>query len=88
MNFGDVLNPRFKKNGELIGFQVRSELIQSMYLNSSFDLTHLRRILKLCIFMNKMLRDGRTDDFAIKQIKNGEVISSDSKDAKMASVEV
>lgn len=79
IKFGDVLNPRFGKNGEFIGFQVRSELVRSVYVDSEFDLSHLRRIINLCIFFNKMIRDGKTDDFAIKQFRDGKVIQSDSE---------
>ena len=52
VQIGDMLNPCFGINGEFVGFQVRAELAKSMMFDSAFDLTHLKRIIKICIFTN------------------------------------
>ena len=66
INFGDVMNPCFGITGEFLGFQMRTEMVHSVMAESEFDVIHLKRLLKMCIFMNKMFKFGRDDDFEVK----------------------
>ena len=79
IQFGDVMNPCFGITGEFLGFQMRPEMAHSVMLDSEFDVIHLKRLMKLCIHINKMFKFGRNDDFEVKQIKNGLVVQTDTK---------
>lgn len=58
-------------------------------VDSEFDLIHLKRVLKVCIFVNKMFKFGKSDDFVMKQIKDGEeVINEAKKEYAAAQVQV
>ena len=49
-----------------MGLQVRPSMARAIFLDSGFSLTHLKRIMKICIFVNRMMRDGRDNEFAMK----------------------
>lgn len=72
VHFGDLLYPCYKKDGEFQGFRVRAELARTLYLDSKFKPGQLKRILTICIFINKMMKFGGTSDFAIKHIQDGQ----------------
>ena len=63
---GDMLKPCFAITGELLGFKVQPNMAQQIMFDSSFEITHLKRIVKICIHFNKMFQFGRDDDFILK----------------------
>lgn len=68
VGLGDALKPVIDRSGEFKGLNVRTDMIHAMYFNHSKDPTILHRLLKICIFVNRMLQDGHTKDFALKEI--------------------
>ena len=69
----------FSQNGELMGFQLRPELAPMLYANSGYDLTQLKKVIKTVMYMNRLIRDGKEDDFLVKQIKDGVVVDDGEK---------
>lgn len=72
VSFGDLLRPNFSVNGELVGFEIRSELIPVMHIGNGLEAVTLRRAIRACSYMNRILLDGRETDFALKVIEKGE----------------
>ena len=66
VKFGDILKPNFAENGELLGFELRNELAPVLYANNDYDLVPLKRLVKVCMYINRLIRDGLKDDFHIK----------------------
>jgi len=66
VKFGDILKPNFAENGELLGFELRNELAPVLYANNDYDLVKLKRLVKVCMYINRLIRDGEKDDFHIK----------------------
>jgi len=46
---------------------VRPELAQACYISSDCDLKALKRVVKVCSFFNRMIRDGKETDFRLLQ---------------------
>ena len=51
-------------------------------------MTHLKRVIKVCLYVNRMMRDGKEDDFLMKQVKGGEVVSTPAKSYKEVDIQV
>lgn len=66
LNIGHMLRPQFDEKGHFVGIQLRPDLAKIAYMQNEFDATTLRRMMKVCIYINRMVRDGKDDDFAIK----------------------
>ncbi len=53
----------FSENGELIGFQIRENLLFKKLKNSKFNIEIVKKLTKTCIFLNRMLQFSEIDDF-------------------------
>jgi len=42
-------------------------MARSIFLDSDFSVIHLKRIMKICIYVNRLMRDGRDREFAMKE---------------------
>ena len=62
---GDILKPYFDINGEFLGFKVRSELAQACFLAAGDDINYLKKVIKQCLYINRVIRDGQKDDFSL-----------------------
>jgi hypothetical protein len=65
VSYGDMLKPCINKAGEFVGLQVRPELARACYSSSDCDLKALKRVVKICSFVNRMMRDGKDTDFRL-----------------------
>jgi hypothetical protein len=66
VSFGDILKPVFAESGEFLGLQIRPELSKCLYMANDFSMMHLKRVIKICLYVNRMIRDGKEDDFHFK----------------------
>jgi len=49
------MKPNFAEDGELIGFEIRTELIELMFYNSDFNQNVLKRAVKTVCMLNKLI---------------------------------
>lgn len=49
------MKPNFSEDGELLGFEVRSELIELMFYNSDYNHNVLKRTVKTVCMLNRLL---------------------------------
>ena len=73
VRYGDILKPVIDLNGEILGFQLRTDLVKALFIESDEDPKSLERIIRACIYLNRVFRDGREADFSMKSAKPGEV---------------
>ena len=73
MPFGDIIYPCIDPEGELIGFQMRKDLLLTLHMNNKFDLRFIRRAIRACVFMTRLVREGKESDFQLIQFKDGEI---------------
>ena len=71
-SIGNCLKPNFAKNGELIGFEIRYNLINTFYMSGGFKFSTLRRILTTCLQLNKIIKYGAEQDFSLYKVKEAE----------------
>lgn len=76
------------EQGEFIGLSIRDDLIKPLYLESDLELTQIKRAIKICTYVNRMIKDGKVDDFQLKQIKGGEAVKIKEKEFATAEVQV
>jgi hypothetical protein len=56
------MKPNFGEDGELLGFEIRSELIELMFYNSDFNHNFLKRAVKTVCMLNRLLQRGKYED--------------------------
>ena len=76
INFGDLLYPCFKNNGQFKGFKIRGEVAKKAYLDGQYDIINLKKIVKVCCFMNKMAMNGKESDFKVAEIIKGQEVGA------------
>jgi hypothetical protein len=69
---GDVVYPMYSDSGELVGFHMRPELLLLLHVNNGFNLKILRRAIKTCNYMTRLIRYGKDQDFLLVSLKEGE----------------
>ena len=42
-------------------------MARAIFLDSDFSVIHLKRAMKICIYVNRMMRHGRDHEFAMKE---------------------
>lgn len=52
---GNLLRPCFAADGELIGFEFRDELIPMLHMKNGKKPINLRRAIRSCMYMNRIL---------------------------------
>ena len=65
VSFGNLIKPNFSPTGELLGFEVRYQLVPMMFMQHDFKPIILKRAIKVCIYMNRLLLTGQRDDFVL-----------------------
>ena len=50
-----MIKPNFGEDGELLGFEIRCELIELMYYNSDFNQNFLKRTVKTVCMLNRLI---------------------------------
>lgn len=68
----DLVKPIINLDGVLVGFQLRSELIRSVYMQSNYRFSELKRAIKLVIQLNQMVQNGEVEEFQIRSVKIGD----------------
>lgn len=68
VSFNDLIKPCIDPHGELSGFKVRHELIKAMHLGNEENPVFLKRAIKVCLFLNRLLNEGKDTDFALKDM--------------------
>jgi hypothetical protein len=63
-----LIKPCIDPYGELAGFKVRNELIKALYLGNDENPVFLKRAIKVCMFLNRLLNEGKDTDFALKDM--------------------
>jgi len=63
VQFCDYLQPCFSPKGSLLGFKLREEMVKVMLMEDNFEIKLLMKLIKVCLFINRMFKDGKTDDF-------------------------
>ena len=66
------MQPKLSDEGEFLGFRLRSELMSSAFMSSDYNYNYLRRILKVCMFVNRLLTNGCKNEFILKKLFSGE----------------
>ena len=59
--------------GELVGFTLRPELIITYFINNEYDWKNVKRIIRILVFLNRLIKEGKTEDFQLVHIKDGHV---------------
>ncbi len=57
------MKPNFAEDGEILGFEIRSELIEMMFYNSDFNHNVLKRAVKTVCMLNRLIQRGKSEDF-------------------------
>ena len=71
MKFGDILKPVIEINGEMVGFKVREDMMTALYLNGKENIKILSRVVKISLFMNRMMQFGRDHEFQVIEKAEG-----------------
>ena len=69
-----------------MGINIRTELVNPLFYESELDIGYLKRAIKLVTYINRMMANGREDDFMLKQVKGGKSVSL--KEKEFASIEI
>ena len=56
-----------------MGAQIRTELINALYVEKEQEQPYLKRLIKCVGYINRIMRDGMRDDFMLIQVRNGEI---------------
>ena len=59
--------PTFSEDGSLLGFQVRANLAIMLFIQSEYKLLPLKRLVRMVLQINRMLREGHTKDFMVEE---------------------
>ena len=49
------MKPNFSEDGELLGFEIRSELVELMFYNSDYNQNVLKRAVKTVCMLNRLI---------------------------------
>lgn len=63
VGFGNLMRPHFSEQGELLGFEIRSELIAMMLFNNDLNHDVMKRAVRTVCNLNKMIQEGINEDF-------------------------
>ena len=66
INFGNLMKPTFSENGELLGFQIRTDLVLTMFHSNNFSTIILKRAIKTICMLNRLIQQGQDYDFELK----------------------
>jgi hypothetical protein len=61
--------PTFSEDGSLLGFQVRADLAIMLFIQSEYELLPVKRVVRLILQMNRMLREGHATDFIVQEAR-------------------
>jgi hypothetical protein len=56
INFGNLMKPTFSENGELLGFQIRTDLVLTMFHSNNFNTIILKRAIKTICMLNRLIQ--------------------------------
>ena len=65
-----MVKPIFGTTGEFMGLQLRPELAKSCFMQSDYYVINIEKSMRLCAFVNRMLRDFKDYWFKIQQLTN------------------
>lgn len=57
------MKPHFSEEGELMGFDIRHELMNMMLLYNNMDHEVMKRSVRTVCFLNRLIKDGIKEDF-------------------------
>ena len=60
------MKPTFSEDGELLGLQIRTELILTMFYKNNFNTNILKRAIKTICMVNRLIQQGQDYDFELK----------------------
>lgn len=63
VNFGNLMMPHFSESGELLGFEIRHELVNMMLLYNNLDHEVMKRAVRTVCYLNRLIQDGIKEDF-------------------------
>lgn len=69
LSIKDLLIPQITSTGSFLGFKVRDDLTRVVMMQNQYDPEHLKKLLKICIYMNKLIRDGYSDEYNLDKNK-------------------
>ena len=58
----------FTKTGEVNGFELRPKMAPIIFIQNKFSLLKVKRAVRACIFINRLLRDGMDNEFVLQKI--------------------
>lgn len=65
---GDLLRPVFSATGELMGVQLSCNLVPMMHKAQGYETLALKRAIKACAYINRLLAEGHREDFVMKAL--------------------
>ena len=84
VSMGNLIKPNFSADGELMGFELRHELIPLYHLNNGRESVNLRRVVRVCMYMNRLLLDGKNSNFMLSESRADELeMVADKMDAEV-----
>lgn len=63
LNPMDFLKMTLNENGRLLGFELRVDMFPVAFEKDDFDFNIIQRALKTCIMINRLLKNGLSQDF-------------------------
>lgn len=65
---------------------IRCDLINPLFYESEFEIQLVKRATKVVTYINRLIQDGKKDDFILRQIKGGQDVKL--KEKEFASIEI
>lgn len=65
LDMSQMLKPVLGTNGYLKGFELRTELAPLLFSQDEHNFVLLKRVIKTCIYLNRLIRDGMQEDHMI-----------------------
>ena len=73
----NMLLPLFTMNGSIKGVYMREEMAPLLFVESDYSFEQLRRVIRTCIQINRIIRDGLTQDFNLVSVQVPEIKGED-----------
>ena len=71
ITFTDMMQPIFSDCGQILGFELRKEFVTMIYQNNDFDPKEIKKVIRHCLYINRMMTDGLQNDFFLKKAGTG-----------------
>ena len=68
ISYADMMKPMFSDCGQILGFELRKDFVMMSYQNSNFDPNQVKKIIRHCLYVNRMMNDGLVEDYILRKV--------------------